>query len=90
MGQVLADTFNLLFTALTIIIFARVIISWLPQYRYSQIGVIIFNLSEPILRPIQNLIPPMGMIDLSPMIAIIVLWIAQVIVNTIIVTIFPM
>ncbi len=90
MGQILLNTADALFLVLTILIFARVILSWLPQYRDSQIGSLIYSLSEPILRPIQNLVPPMGMMDLSPMIAIIVLYVAQIIVSTIIASIFPM
>ncbi len=76
MGEILLTTVNLLFPLLMFLIFARVILSWLPQYRYSQIGTIIYDLTEPILRPFQNLIPPVGMMDLSPMVAWLALYIA--------------
>jgi YggT family protein len=70
------------------LILIRVILSWLPQYRYSQLGQIVFSLTDPVMRPIQNLIPPIGMMDISPIVAWIVLIIAQQIINTIIVVIF--
>jgi YggT family protein len=89
-GQILLTTVNLLFPLLMLIIFARVILSWLPQYRYSQIGQIIFDLSEPIMRPFQNLIPPVGMLDLSPMVAWLVLYIVWQVLDAIILSIFPM
>ncbi len=89
-GQILITTSDLFFTLMTLLILGRVILSWLPQYRYSQIGQIIFSVTDPVMRPIQNLIPPLGMIDISPIIAIIAMQVLQVIVDTIITTIFPM
>jgi YggT family protein len=71
-----------------LLILARVILSWLPQFRYNQIGEMVFNLTEPILAPFQRLIPPVGMLDLSPMIAIITLAVLQQILLTIIEAIF--
>ncbi len=89
-GQILLTTSDLFFTLMTFLILGRVILSWLPQYRYSQVGQFIYGITDPVMRPIQNLIPPLGMIDISPIIAIIALQILQTIVGTIITTIFPM
>jgi YggT family protein len=33
----------------------------------------VYDITEPVLGPIRKLVPPMGMIDLSPFIAIVVL-----------------
>jgi YggT family protein len=90
MGNILLDTWNLFFSLMFLLILARVILSWLPQYRGSQIGQIIFSLTDPVLRPIQNLIPPMGMMDISPIVAWIALAVIQTIGQTIITTIFNM
>ncbi len=89
MGAILINTVNLLFTILSFLILARVILSWLPQYRYNQIGEMIFALTEPILSPFQRIIPPMGMMDISPMVAIIVLIVVQSILTAILQMIFP-
>ncbi len=89
-GQILLTTSDLFFTLMTFLILGRVILSWLPQYRYSQVGQFIYSITDPVMRPIQNLIPPLGMIDISPIIAIIALQILQTIIGTIITTIFPM
>ena len=75
---------------MSLLILARVILSFLPQYRESQIGVLVYGLTDPVLRPIQNVIPPLGMIDISPFIAIILLQVLQAVVNTVITSIFPM
>ncbi len=62
---------------LNVLIFIRVIISWLPIPRNSQILHFLYAVTEPILAPIRNLIEksPLGgpgmMIDFSPMLALI-------------------
>lgn len=77
LGQVLYQTIEVFFNIMLLLILARIIISWLPQLRYNQISEIVFSLTEPVLGPFQRLIPPIGMIDISPMVAIITLSIAQ-------------
>jgi YggT family protein len=94
MGVILLNTSNLIFQVLTLLVLARVILSWVVsfgggQLRGNAIVILIFQLSEPILRPFQRLIPPMGMMDFSPIVAIIVLYVAQIIVEQIILSVFP-
>jgi len=52
------------------ILLARVILSWVPNVNYRQpIVRFLYNVTEPVLKPIQRLIPPekTGYIDLSPL-----------------------
>lgn len=76
-GQILYTTIDMFFNIVFLLILARIILSWLPQFRSNQIAEMIFGITEPILAPFQRLIPPIGMIDISPMVAIIVLGIGQ-------------
>ena len=76
-GQVLYTTINMFFNIVFLLILARIILSFLPQYRASTIGEMVYGITEPILAPFQRLIPPLGMFDISPMVAIIVLGIVQ-------------
>ena len=55
------------------VILARALMSWFPGAQQSQLGVILFNVTEPILSPLRRILPRFGMMDLSPMVAIIVL-----------------
>lgn len=67
-----------IFTVLQIAIVVRVVQSWIhfrPGAWYSRWA---YSLSEPILRPIRNLIPLIGMVDVSPIVA----WFALGIVET--------
>ncbi len=68
----------------TIVLFARVISSWIPippSGPLSRIFGVIYDLTEPVLRPLRNLLPPirMGVVgfDLSPIIVFIVLMILR-------------
>ena len=68
---------NILFYALWVAILGRVIISWLNLSPYNPIVVALYQITEPILAPIRRVLPRMGMIDLSPMVALIIMMIVQ-------------
>ena len=66
--QKLLITFLLTYFVLLI---ARVIISWIANQSRHPLIPLIFQLTEPVLRPISRLLPPMGGVDLSPLFALI-------------------
>jgi len=49
------------------------IMSWFPTPYYSSLRSFFYASSEIILRPLRKLIPPIGMVDITPLIAILVL-----------------
>lgn len=58
------------FSLAQIAIMVRVIASWIPSLSpYSPWLRWAFVISEPILAPLRRIIPPLGMIDLSPIVA---------------------
>jgi YggT family protein len=65
------------FSLVMLAIFIRVIASWfgVSEFR-SWMRPLVF-LSDWIIRPIRRLLPPAGMIDFSPMVAWLVLWVAR-------------
>jgi YggT family protein len=63
----------LLGTVLTIAIFARAILSWFNMDPRSPLIQTLDAITEPILDPIRRVMPRLGMIDLSPLIAILLL-----------------
>ena len=52
--------------------------SWFPGARDSHFGEFLERLCEPYLEPFRKFIPPLGMIDISPIVAIFVLYLARV------------
>lgn len=54
-----------------------ILMSWVPESRSTQLGRVLGNMVEPYLSIFRKIIPPIGMIDFSPIIAFIVLDIAM-------------
>lgn len=60
------------------ILLARIVLSWIPNVdRSNSIVQLLYQLTEPVLEPVRRTIPPLGMIDLSPIIVFIGLRILQ-------------
>ena len=76
-----AGIFHLLvswtFTILKAAIVVRVISSWLPISPYSAWVRWSYRLSEPILQPLRRIVPVLGGLDLTPIVAYILLSITQ-------------
>jgi YggT family protein len=64
---------NVLFIALTIAIFGRVILSWVPTRLPWGLGEFIFSITEPILSPIRRALPMAAGMDFSPLVALVLL-----------------
>ncbi|MGI8927819.1 MAG: YggT family protein [Tepidiformaceae bacterium] len=58
---------------LTWAIVARSLMSWFPIDQSSPLYQMLFRVTEPIIEPMRRVMPNTGMMDLSPMAAIIVL-----------------
>jgi YggT family protein len=50
-----------------------ILLSWFPNARESGFGKILTRICEPYLEPFRRIIPPLGMIDISPIVAIFLL-----------------
>lgn len=58
---------------LTWAIVARALLSWFPIDQSSPLYQLLFRVTEPIIDPIRRIMPNTGMMDLSPLAAIVVL-----------------
>jgi len=71
----LASTIHIIFRALTYLIFARVILSWIRVDPYHPVwGPVlrfVYKTTEPIMAPVRRLLPGMGGMDFSPIIVLI-------------------
>ena len=74
---------DLLVTVLWVAILARVILSWLPMGGSNNLLVaIVYQITEPVLAPLRRVIPRLGIFDLTPMIAIVLLGLIRELVNS--------
>lgn len=58
--------------------FVYVILSWFGDRGSNPLGAILAELIEPILRPARRLLPPIGGLDLSPLVVILLLQAARI------------
>lgn len=54
-------------------LFGYILLSWFPGARDSSIGQFLAKICEPYLEPFRRIIPPLGPVDISPIVAILVL-----------------
>lgn len=74
----LAYYINWLFIIYRYMIIIYILMSWLPNARNSWIGETLGKIVEPYLTPFRRIIPPIGgMLDISPIVALIALYFVQ-------------
>ena len=67
-----------IFAILDLFVWARVILSWIPHNPYNEITRTVYNVTEPLLKPLRELIPVSSMgIDISPFILLLALNMAE-------------
>ena len=80
----IADYVSALFIVYLILIFVRILLSWIPRMPYNVYlrGVVTFieETTNPYLNLFRRVLPPIGPFDISPILAIFVLLIAQAVI----------
>lgn len=69
----LIDFLRRLCEVLTIAIVFRSILSWFSPSPTNMLAVILYRVTEPLLSPLRRIIPRAGMVDFTPLAAIILL-----------------
>ena len=67
------DIISILCYVLTVAIFLRAIMSWFSPRPTNMLAIILYRITEPLLAPLRRIIPRAGMIDFTPLVAIIIL-----------------
>lgn len=58
---------------LSFAIIGRALLSWFDPSFKSAVGRIIYDVTEPVIGPIRRFVPSLGMFDLSPIIALVLI-----------------
>ena len=87
--ELLIRLVNYFIILLTVAIFARAILSFVPLVVrppypafLEAITRVVFQITEPVLAPVRRMLPSFGGMDFSPMLVIIVLWLIRRLLNT--------
>lgn len=67
LGELLGLFLNVFLFAILI----QVILSWISPGNYNPVVSLLYSLTEPVLRPVRKLVPPVSGMDLSPLVALI-------------------
>jgi YggT family protein len=79
-GRLVALTGTLLYGFLSVyalLIFARIIFSWGMVSYANRVMRFLVNATEPLLGPLRRIIPPLGFMDISPIVAFLIIWLFQ-------------
>lgn len=74
--ELVALIFNIYIYAIII----QAILSWVVQGGYNPVMSLLYSLTEPLLRPARNILPPMSGLDLSPLVVLLLLYVARMLV----------
>ncbi len=64
---------DVLFQVYTLLLFIRILISWVPELHKYRLVQFIYYYTDPYLNIFRRFIPPLGILDLSPIVAFICL-----------------
>ncbi|MBI3318725.1 MAG: YggT family protein [Candidatus Omnitrophica bacterium] len=73
----LAQGVNAFLTLYTWVIIARVLIGWVSPDPFNPIVQFLVRATDPVLEPFRRIIPPLGPVDISPVVALLLLQVAQ-------------
>ena len=79
---------NLLFTVYSLAIIARSLLPWFRIDYYHPVMRFLIRITEPVLAPLRRYIPPMGGLDFTPTVALLLLWFVERLLRALIVASF--
>jgi len=77
MNEYLRTFLQLLFNVLYIALIGRILLSFIDPQGGMRVTQILGEITEPILGPIRRILPTIGFIDLSPMVAFLIIGVLQ-------------
>lgn len=69
----IAKVLRVLINVEIVFIIISAILSWIPTLRYNPIAMFFHGMADIVLKPLRRIIPPIGMVDITPFIAILIL-----------------
>lgn len=71
--ELLVNFVNLLFQILSLAILIRALLSWFNLPPGNPLVNLLFDITEPILAPLRRVVPRIGMMDITPVVALLLM-----------------
>jgi len=71
------DLLHIVLSIYTMVLIFIVILSWIAPYSRHALAQMALQLSEPLLRPVRRIVPPIGGLDFSVMIVLLVIYVLR-------------
>ena len=65
------EVVSLVISVLVVAVLARVVVSWIPKWRFTPFSVLLYGFTEPIMAPVRRAIPSFGGLDFSPIVVLL-------------------
>lgn len=79
---ILGDLLRMIVWIYIIALIVQAIISWVGSAHGNPLVPILNSLTDPLLRPVRKFVPPIAMVDLSPLVAILGLQVVLILLNS--------
>lgn len=89
LGGWLAGVINLLFQLYTFALLVRILLEWIRVSYATPLMRFLWNITEPLLGPLRKRLPLLaGGLDFSPLVALLILWVAEALLVSVVQAIF--
>ncbi|MEW6541485.1 MAG: YggT family protein [Bacillota bacterium] len=83
--SLIVDVVSTAFSVYSLLIIGRILLSWIPHNPYNPVVRFVYELTDPYLNIFRRVIPPLGMIDISPIVALLVLHLIRSVIITLLI-----
>jgi YggT family protein len=87
-AAVLLRLINVIFTIYSLAFIARALLPWFSVSYYHPVMRFLVQITEPLLGPLRRYIRPVGGIDFTPMVALLLLWFVEQLLQVLILALF--
>jgi YggT family protein len=87
-AAVLLRLINVIFTIYSLAFIARALLPWFSVSYYHPVMRFLVQITEPLLGPLRRYIRPVGGMDFTPMVALLLLWFVEQLLQVLILALF--
>lgn len=78
--RAVGDLIALFLNIYLVSIIIQVVLSWIAPQQYNPVSVLLYQINEPLLRPVRRLLPPIEGFDFSPLVVILIIQLSKMII----------